>query len=99
MPSELTDDFISVSLSKLYNISSTVTRSRLRSYGHVQLQRKDDVDWVKRCTEYEVSGYVGRGRGRKTWKECVENDLKRLSLDPSVATDRESWRRLVRVCV
>ena len=34
--------------------SSTVTRSRLRRYGH--LQRKDNMDWVKRCTEYEVSG-------------------------------------------
>ena len=36
------------------------------------VQRKDDMNWVKRCTEYEVSGYVGRGHGRKTWKECVE---------------------------
>ena len=92
-----------VSSKGLYNrlgidsISSTVTRSRLRWYGHVQ--RKDDMDWVKRCTEYEVTGNVGRGRSRKTWKECVENDLKRLNLDPSVAADRESWRRLVRVCV
>ena len=79
------------------SISSTVTMSRLRWYGHVQ--RKGNMDWVKRCTEYEVSGNVGRGRGRKTWKECVENDLKRLNLDPSMATDRESWRRLVRVSV
>ena len=55
-------------------MSSTVTRSSLRCYGHVQ--RKDDMDWVKRCAEYEVSGYDGRGRGRKTSKECVENDLK-----------------------
>ena len=53
----------------------------------------------KRCTEYEVTGNVGRGRGRKTQKEWVENDLKRLNLDPSVAADRESWRRLVRMCV
>ena len=57
------------------------------------------MDWVKRCTEYEVTGNVGRGRNRKTWKECVENDLERLSLDPSVAADRESWSRLVHVCV
>ena len=62
---------------ELYNrlgidsISSIVTRSRLRWYGHVQ--RKDDIDWAKHCT-----GNVDRGRGRKTWKECVENDLKRL---------------------
>ena len=76
---------------------STVTTSRIHWYGHVQ--RKDDMDWVKRCTEYEVSGYVGRGQGRKTRKECVENDLKRLNMDPSLAADRESWRWLVRVSV
>ena len=49
------------------------------------------MDWVKRCTEYEVSGYVGRGSGRRTWKECVENDLKRMNLD------LESWRWLMRM--
>ena len=56
------------------NMLSTVTRSRLRWYGH--LQQKDDMDWVTCCTEYEVSGYAGRRRGRKTWKECVESDSK-----------------------
>ena len=82
---------------RIDSMPSTVTRSRLRWYGHVQ--RKDDMDCVKRCTEYEVSGHVGRGRGRKAWKECVENDLNRLNLDPSMVTDRESWRRLVRLSV
>ena len=57
------------------------------------------MDWVKRCMKYEVSGCVGRGRGRKTWNECVENDLKRLNLNPSMASDRESWRWLVRTSV
>ena len=57
------------------------------------------MDWVGRSTEYEVSGNVDRGRGRKTWKECVGNDLRGLGLDPSVAAGRGSWRRLVRVSV
>ena len=65
---------------RIDNMSSTVTRNRLHWYGHVQ--QKDDMDWVKRCTEYEVSGYVGSGRGRKTWKECVENDLKKIEYGP-----------------
>ena len=59
----------------------------------------NDMDWVKLCTEYEVSGYVGRRRGRKTWKECVEKDLKRLNSYPLMAADRESWHWLVRVRV
>jgi len=36
-------------------------------YGHVL--RKDDDDWVKKCTEYEVEGSRPRGRPKKTWKE------------------------------
>ena len=35
----------------------------------------------------------------KTWNECVENDLKRVNLDSSMADDRESRRWLVRVNV
>ena len=35
----------------------------------------------------------------KPWKECVENDLKRLNLDPSMAADRELWLWLVLVGV
>ena len=56
------------------------------------------MDWVKHCSEYEVSGYVGRGRGRNTWKECVENDLKRSNLNQSIVADRESgaFERLTR---
>ena len=34
--------------------------------------------------------------GHETWKECVENDLKRLNLDRSMGADHESWRWLVR---
>ena len=44
-----------------------------------------------------MSGYVGRGRDRKTSKECVEEDLIRSNLEPSMAGGREPWRRLVRV--
>ena len=57
------------------------------------------MNWVKRCTQYKVSGDVGRERGRKIWKECVENELKRLNLEPSIAADRGSWRQLVPVSV
>ena len=66
------------------SISSTVTGSGLRWYGHVQ--RKGGVDWVGRCAGCGVAGGAGRWRGGETLKECVENDLKRMSLDPSVAT-------------
>ena len=37
-----------------------LVKNRLRWYGHVL--RKDDDDWVKKCTEYEVEGPRPRGR-------------------------------------
>ena len=79
------------------SMSTVVTRNRLRWFGHVQ--RKPESDWTRRCTSFEVSGQRGRGRGRKTWRECVDEDLRRLSLDPLMAMDRESWRQLVRLGV
>jgi len=33
--------------------------------------RKEDTDWVKKCTEYEVEGSRPRGRPKRTWTEVV----------------------------
>ena len=44
------------------------------------MERKADDDWVKKCTKVEVVGKVGRGRGRKTWLQCVNSDMKDLGL-------------------
>jgi len=58
----------------LDNITLVLQQNRLRRYGHVL--RKEDNDWVKKCTEYEVEGATTRPRGRpkKTWREIVEKD-------------------------
>ena len=79
------------------NIAKVVTKGRLRWFGHVE--RKSDEDWTKRCTTFEVEGVRGRGRPRKTWKECVNGDLKRLKLDRGYATDRGLWRTVVDLSV
>jgi len=34
--------------------------------------RKEDNDWVKIFTEYEVEGARPRGKPKKTWREIVE---------------------------
>ena len=57
--------------------------------GHVE--RKADDDWVKKFTGVELVGKVGRGRGelvenvgwgrgRKTWLQYVNGDMKDLGL-------------------
>ena len=49
-----------------------------RWFGHVE--RKDDNDRVKRCITWEVEGIRQRGRPKKTWWDCVKNDVQSLGL-------------------
>ena len=71
------------------SITGVVTRGRLRWFGHVE--RKPDSDWTKGCTQLEVKGVRGRGRSRKTWRQCVDDDLKRWKLKPKDATLKALW--------
>ena len=59
-------------------VAERVVRSRLRWFGHVE--RKSDDDWVSKCRQVSVVRARRRGRGRKTWMECVEEDMHRLQL-------------------
>jgi len=40
----------------------------------------------------EVAGKGCAGRGRKAWRECVEEDIRRLLLKREDAEDRVGWR-------
>ena len=42
-----------------------------------------------------IDGVRSRGRGRKTWNECVEEDMKRLGLKRVDAQDRIVWRNAI----
>src|SRR5664279_1651646 len=74
----------------IVSVSDKVRQGRLRWFGHVG--RKGTVDWVSGCRNIEVDGERGRGRSRKTWKECVTNDTKKLMLKQEDAQDRAVWR-------
>ena len=74
-------------------VTEIVRRGKLRWFGHVE--RKVDDDWVNKCTKVEVVGKVGRGRGRKTWLQCVNSDMKDLGLRVGEAQDRQLWRRKI----
>lgn len=71
-------------------VGVVVRRNRLRWFGHVE--RKEEEDWVKRCTVFEVEGIGLKGRPRKTWGEVVRRDMQRLGLDRRDALDRGKWR-------
>ena len=48
-------------------------------------------DWVSACRRLEVEGERGRGRGRKLWKKCVADDMRKLKLKQEDAQDRALW--------
>jgi len=54
-------------------------QNRLRCYAHVL--RKEDIDWVKKCMEYEVEGSRPRGRPKRTRREVVQKDCQARSLN------------------
>src|SRR5580692_12189401 len=68
-------------------IGKVVSRGRLGWYDHVESMPKEK--WVSKCRELEVEGDKGRGRDKKTWKQCVEEDRKRLGLDRRDVQDNE----------
>jgi hypothetical protein len=74
-------------------VSDVVRRGRLRWFGH--LERKSESDWVSACRYFDVDGDKQKGRSRKTWGECVKNDLKHLGLERDWAHDRVRWRGLI----
>jgi hypothetical protein len=60
------------------------------------MERKEDSVWVKAGQWVEVNGKRGRGRDRKTWTECVEEDMKMLGLRAEDAQERLRWRKAIR---
>ena len=47
---------------------------RLRLFGH--LEHKNGDDWLSACRNVDLVREKCRGRGRQTWRECVNNDMK-----------------------
>ena len=61
-------------------VAEVVRRGRLRWFGHVE--RKAGDDWVSACSNVVVAGARGAGKVRKTWRECVGDDMRELGLHP-----------------
>jgi len=71
-------------------VADVVRRGRLRWFGH--LERKGSDDWVSSCRSFQVSGAARKGRSRKTWGECVKQDLRCWGLKAEQAQNRVEWK-------
>ena len=60
------------------------------------LNEKDDNDWVKRCIMWEVEGIRQRGRRKKTWWDCVKNDMESFGLSQKDAQSMNKYRRRIK---
>ena len=62
----------------IQSVADVVRHGRLRWFGHLEHRSRDD--WVSACRNVEVAGVRCRRRNRKTWRECVKDDMKVLGL-------------------
>ena len=73
-------------------VENHIQRARFRWLGHVE--RKEENDWVKKCTRMNVTGVMGRGAPRKTWRSCVKRDMKAMGIKKGMAQDSCPWRNI-----
>ena len=59
-------------------VENKIQREKLRWFGHVE--RKEENNWVKKCTRMNVTGVVERSAPMKTWRSCVKKDMEAMGM-------------------
>ena len=62
----------------------------LKWFGYVE--RKSGDDWVSACRNVVVAGARCAGRSRKTFRECVKDDMDELGLHSEWVVFIDMWR-------
>ncbi|KAI5739997.1 hypothetical protein M8J77_026070 [Diaphorina citri] len=78
----------------LYNqpdIVAEVKRGRLRWMGHII--RREEESNVKSVWKNQPDGRRPRGRPKKRWWDVVKEDIEKINLTTTDATDRIKWRQ------
>ena len=74
------------------DLAILVRERRLRWFGHVMRSNGE----INRMRSRPVPGRKGPGRPKKTWEECVKQDLKVCGLSEAGTQDRLSWKSAVK---
>ena len=79
----------------LADIGNVLRSRRLRWYGHA----KRSQDYINTVMDVEVKVDDEKkcpGRTRKTWKQCVDSDMKACKLKDVDTLDKVKWRNAVK---
>ena len=74
------------------DLAILVRERRLRWFGYIMRSNGE----INRVRSRPVPGRKGPGRPKKTWDECVNQDLKVCGLSEAGTQDRVSWRSSVK---
>ena len=80
----------------LQDLTVVIRERRLRWYGHVMRSSGEINRITDRTTFLREPGKQRKGRPKKTWYDCVKQDLKSLDISSEVALDRVAWRSAIR---
>ena len=78
---------------KVEKLDGVLREVRLRRFGHVW---RRDYQYVRKQVMRMTVERRERGRPRRRWKDCVEEDMRSLGLCAEEAKDRSVWRRRIR---
>ena len=74
-------------------ITEMMRCNRLRWFSHLEWKNVDDR--ASKCRNIKVEGSRPRGRPRKTWQECINNDLKVKGPGKETAMGRHAWSNCI----
>ena len=92
----LTDRIRSIEILRtcgLDDLMLTVRRNRMAWFGHTY--RRQDNDPLSKINLLEAPGRRPRGRPKKTWKECVKQDIAAAGVQEAAAVDRAVWKAAI----
>ena len=74
---------------QMYPMAEFLREKRLRWFGHVQRQNKDDA--TRKILQVTVDGKRNRGRPKLRWRDLVKEDMARIQMTTEMAEYRSHW--------
>ena len=78
----------------LDDILLVIRKRRLAWFGHIY-RREEEDNPLRRIMHIEAPGHRPRGIPKKTWKECLKQDMAATGVQEAAAVDRAAWRAAI----